>query len=353
MKRIGKLWPELTTFSNLHRAYRLARRGKRERPAVREFEYRCEYELARLADELECGQYRPGKYRTFLLHDGKPRLISAAPFRDRVVHHAFCNIVEPIFERRFIHDSYASRKGRGTHAAIRRYQEFARHKAYVLKGDVRKFFPSVDHAILLQQIARKIKDPRVLGLARLIVSHSNPQDPVPGFFPGDDLFTQTERRRGLPIGNQTSQFFGNVYLDALDHFVKEELCCRCYLRYVDDFVLLDDDPRRLADWRDAIEQFLMTLRLWLHDRRRVISRTCDGLRLLGYRVWPRQIELTRDSVVKFRRRMRRYQAAYGRGELSPAALTQRVRSWLGHAQFADGERYRADLLSDIVFVRTG
>jgi retron-type reverse transcriptase len=353
MKRVGNLWPDLNSFANLYRAYRLARRGKRAQPQIERFEYRREEELARLADELEQGTYRPGGYRTFLLHDGKPRLISAAPFRDRVVHHAFCNVVEPVFERRFIHDSYASRKGKGTHAAIRRYQEFARGKAYVLKGDVRKFFPSVDHAILLERLARKIKDPRVLELTRVIVAHSNPQEPVPGYFPGDDLFTPSERRRGLPIGNQTSQFFGNVYLDALDHFVKEELRCGCYLRYVDDFVLLDDDPRKLAEWRDRIEQFLLTLRLWLHDKRRVISRTRDGLRLLGYRVWPGRIELMRDSVTTFRRRMRRYQRAFAAGALTTDDLRQRVQAWLGHAQFADGERYCADLLSDIVFSRTG
>jgi len=351
VKRVGNLWPELVSFENLYHAYRLARRGKRDRPQVERFEFRREQELGRLQRELMDGTYRPGGYRTFMLHDGKPRLISAAPFRDRVVHHAFCNVVEPIFEQRFIHDSYASRTGKGTHAAIRRYQEFARGKAYVLKCDVRKFFPSVDHALLQERLARKIKDRRVLELARAIIAGSNPQEPVPGFFPGDDLFTQLERRRGLPIGNQTSQFFGNVFLDALDHFVKAELRCRCYLRYVDDFVLLDDDPRRLAAWRDAVEAFLLTQRLWLHPRRRTISSTQDGLRLLGYRVWPSRVELTRDSVVKFRRRMRRYQQSFARGELSVESVTQRVQSWLGHARLASGERYRADLLWDIVFRR--
>jgi retron-type reverse transcriptase len=351
MKRFGHLWDELVSFENLYRAYRLARRGKRCRREVERFEYHREYELHQLRDELLTGRYQPGAYRTFILHDRKPRLISAAPFRDRVVHHAFCNVVEPIFERTFIHDSYASRRGKGTHAAIRRYQEFARCSAYVLKCDIRKFFPSIDHQILQERLARKIKDARTLELARRIIANSNAQEPVPGMFAGDNLLTQLERRRGLPIGNQTSQFFANVYLDALDHFVKEQLRCRCYLRYVDDFVILDDDKHRLADVREAANQFLVSLRLWLHPQKRVISRTTDGLRLLGYRVWPNRIRLTPDSVVRTRRRMRRYQRWFRDGRLSAAEVTQRIRAWIGHALQADGVEYRSDILGDIVFTR--
>ena len=234
MKRYGNLWDEVVSHENLLRAYRNARRGKRGHRRVERFEFRRESELARLREELLAGTYLPGGYRTFMLYDTKARMISAAPFRDRIVHHALCNVLEPIFERSFIHDSYASRKGKGTHAALRRYQQFARQNAYVLKCDVRKFFPSIDHQILKDRIARKIKDEDVLALAGSIIDNSNEQVSVPGHFPGDDLFTQLDRRRGLPIGNQTSQFFGNVYLDALDHFIKEDLGCPGYIRYVDD-----------------------------------------------------------------------------------------------------------------------
>ncbi|MBV8611148.1 MAG: group II intron reverse transcriptase domain-containing protein [Singulisphaera sp.] len=153
------------------------------------------------------------------LHEGKARQISAAPFRDRVVHHALTGVLEPIFERSFVFDSYACRKGKGTHAAVDRCQGFARRYRYVLKADVRKFFPSIDHAILKGLVARKVKDPHVLWLVDRIIDHGNPQDPVLMWFPGDDLLTHTERRRRLPLGNQTSRFFANVYLDPLDHFV--------------------------------------------------------------------------------------------------------------------------------------
>jgi len=219
MRRHGHLREGLIAFENLLRAAEKARRGKRFRPPAARFFFHLERELTRLHDELAAKTYRPGPYRTFTLHEGKARQISAAPFRDRVVHHALTGVLEPIFERSFVFDSDACRKGKGTHAAVDRCQGFARRYRYVLKADVRKFFPSIDHAILKGLVARKVKDPHVLWLVDRIIDHGNPQDPVLMWFPGDDLFTPTERRRRLPLGNQTSRFFANVYLDPLDHFV--------------------------------------------------------------------------------------------------------------------------------------
>jgi retron-type reverse transcriptase len=267
-----------------------------------------------------------------------------------VVHHALCNVLEPIFERSFVFDSYACRRGKGTHAAVDRYTGFARKNRYVLKCDVRKFFPSVDHAMLLERLTRKIKDPDAMWLANTIVMHSNPQEDVPGFFPGDDLFTTMERQRGIPIGNQTSQFFANVYLDPLDHFVKERLGCRYYVRYCDDFVILDNDRRRLSDVRLAVEQFLLGLRLWLHPKKRTISRVEDGLRFLGYRVWQDHRFLDRKGLARFGRRLRTYQRLYRAGLLSPQSLTQRIRAWLGHASHADSWHLRRELLGRTIFV---
>jgi hypothetical protein len=222
----------------------------------------------------------------------------------------------------------------------------------VLKCDVRQFFPSIDHQLLKTRLARKIKDVQVLALTSLILDHSNPQAAVLGDFPGDDLFTAQERRRGLPIGNQTSQFFGNVYLDALDHYVKETLGCRCYLRYVDDFVVLDNNKERLAEVRNKIEQFLQSVRLWLHPKKRAISRTTDGIRLLGFRVWPVRIWLTNTYLRKIRRRMRLRQAAFRDRRIQFTELRQHVRAWLGHIGTASSKRFRSNLLRDIVFSRT-
>ena len=350
MRRHGYFWETLVSFENLYAAARKARRGKRAKAAVERFEFDLERNLAELRQLLLERTYRPGPFHSFTISDPKPRLISAAPYRDRIVHHALCNVLEPIFERSFIFDSYACRRGKGTHAALDRYTAFARKNRYVLKCDVRKFFPSVDHEILRKLLSRKVKDSDVLWLVGLVVEHSNPQEPVSGFFPGDDLFTSVERRRGIPIGNQTSQFFANVYLDPLDHFVKDRLGCRCYVRYCDDFVILDNDKRRLAEIRDAIEDFLLGLRLWLHPKKRSISRVEDGLRLLGCRVWPDHRRLDRSGVVRFCRRLRTYQRLYALGRLSGEELTQRIRAWIGHACHADTWRLRGILFRRTIFL---
>jgi retron-type reverse transcriptase len=168
MKRVGHLWECLISFESLLRAAEKARRGKRFRPCVAAFHYDLEHQLWALHEELAAKSYRPGAYRTFHIHEPKKRLISAAPYRDRVVHHALVQVLEPLFERSFIHDSYACRKYKGTHAAVDRCQFFARRYHYVLKADIRKFFPSIDHAILKALLARKVKDPHVLWLAGLL-----------------------------------------------------------------------------------------------------------------------------------------------------------------------------------------
>ncbi|MCX7422021.1 MAG: reverse transcriptase domain-containing protein, partial [Planctomycetia bacterium] len=152
------------------------------------FHFELERELLRLQDELTSKSYQPGPYREFMIYEPKQRLISAAPFRDRVVHHALCGVLEPLWEPCFISDSYACRKRKGTHAAVNRFQSFAKQYRYVLKSDVRKYFPSIDHQVLKQLVAKKIKDPDVLWLANRIIDHSNPQEPVLRWFAGDDLF---------------------------------------------------------------------------------------------------------------------------------------------------------------------
>jgi retron-type reverse transcriptase len=351
MKRHGSLWPDLTSFSNLHAAARKARRGKREHPNVARFEFAVEQELCRLQDELSDHRYQPGDYKTFFIYEPKVRLISAAPFRDRVVHHALYNVIGPIFERTFIPDSYACRTGKGTHAAIDRFTHFARGFPYVLKCDVQKYFPSIDHAILKELIRRKVKDRDVLRLTDLIIGHANPQEPVQAWFPGDDLFTGAERRRGLPLGNQTSQFFANVYLDPFDHFVKEQLRVRGYIRYVDDFVLFGHDPAELAWQREACRSFLARLRLRLHPAKCVISRVVDGTRFLGYRVFPEHRVLPKANIHSFQRRVRHWQADYTGWVIDWEPIRRGLCGWFGHATQADTFSLQQRLLADMVFQR--
>jgi retron-type reverse transcriptase len=158
-------------------------------------------------------------------------LISAAPYRDRVVHHALCAVIMPIFEKTFIHDTYANRVGYGTHRALERFTSFARSSQYVLQCDIRKYFPSIDREILKTLIRRKIQCPDTLWLIDAIIDNGNDQESSPDFFPNDSLLDPVERKRGLPIGNLTSQWFANIYLSGFDHFVKEQLKVKKYLRY--------------------------------------------------------------------------------------------------------------------------
>ncbi|NCC36538.1 MAG: RNA-dependent DNA polymerase, partial [Chloroflexia bacterium] len=239
MKTYNHLLAQVASFDNLWHAFHRARRGKRSNGEVASFEYHLERNLLTLESELLTGTYQPGGYRHFYITEPKRRKISAAPFRDRVVHHALCAVIEPIFECRFIHHSYACRVGKGTHRALDAAQALARRYRYVLQGDIVQFFPSVDHQILRALLARRIADPQVMALIDLILAtgagHLESEYTMQ-WFPGDDLLNPLERPRGLPIGNLTSQFWGNVYLHELDTFVQQELRTGAYVRYADDWL---------------------------------------------------------------------------------------------------------------------
>lgn len=345
MNRIGDLWGEVTGWKNLTEAARLAARGKRQRPDVARFLHDLEPNLCELQRELAEGTWRPGAYRTFWIRDPKPRQISAAPFRDRVVHHALTRVLEPVFEARFTAFSFASRKGFGQHRALTLARRACRRYRYVLRCDIKKYFPSIDHHILMDLIERVIKCSKTLELASRIIDGSNEQEEAIAYFPGDSLFTPFERRRGLPIGNQTSQFFANVYLNPLDHFVLRELRPALYLRYVDDFVLFGDDKRELRAMAERIREFLQTLRLRPHERKFRIYRCAGGVTLLGWRLLPEQARLARPNVVRIRRRLKKLAAHYHAGRMSFEDLKSRVAAWVGHASFGDTWRLPGNLFA--------
>ncbi len=205
------LFPQIASFANLHRAWQEARRGKRRRPDVAAFERDLEANLLRLERELLAGSYRPSGYHSFFIREPKRRKISAAPFRDRVVHHALVQIIEPIWEARFSNASYACRIGKGTHRAADHAQELLRRHRYVLKADVSQFFPSIDHQALDGLLTRHIACRPTLDLCRRIMAGGDrvlASEYTLQLFPGDDLFAAL-RPRGLPIGNLTSQFWAN------------------------------------------------------------------------------------------------------------------------------------------------
>jgi len=351
MKRYGNLWHQISDFENLLTAARQAQRGKRFRPNVLNFNYHLEQELFQLQRELQTQTYQPGAYRTFRIFEPKPRLISAAPYRDRVVHHALCNVILPIFERTFIADSYANRLGFGTHRALKRFTHFARSHHYILQCDVQKYFPSIDHEILKTILHRKIKCPETLWLIDTIIDHSNPQEPILEYFPGDDLLIPCQRRHGLPIGNLTSQFFANCYLNGLDHFVTENLKAGQYLRYVDDFALFSDDYGFLAEAKQAIATYLTTLRLRLHPVKSQLFETSIGASFVGFRILPDRIRVRNDNLRRSRHRLRVLQTAYATGEINLPQLTQAIRSWIAHLDHGDTWRLQQSIFQEWSFSR--
>ncbi len=353
MKRYGNLFKQIISFENLYLASRKARKGKREKSNVILFETSIEEELLDLQAELAGKTYIPGKYREFTIYERKPRKISAAPFRDRVVHHALCNIIEPIFEKTFIFDSYACRAGKGTHKAVKRFTEFCRKNRYVLKTDIKKYFPSIDHEILLKKIRRKIKCPDTLWLVGKIIDGSNPQEEVRDYFPGDDLFIPFQRRKGIPIGNLTSQFFANIYLNDLDHYINEEIRCKDYIRYVDDLAVFDDDKKPLWRIKEKIEEFLVQERLKLHSQKTFVAPVATGIDCLGYRVFPNHRRLRKDCSLRFARKLKRMSLLYSQGVISFDEVNAAVQSWLGHSRYADSYGLRKSILNNAVFSRQG
>jgi len=362
-------------WDNLLSAYRKAAKGKRGHPDVAEFEYRLEENLLQLQRELGDRTYQPGAYHSFYIHDPKKRLISAAPFRDRVVHHALCNLIEPEFEKSFIFDSYANRIGKGTHKAIDRAQGFARRFKYVLTCDVKQYFPSIDHEILLNVVARAAGFDMPFGLLNQRRPKQSPRMPGDCFaanarndmmwlaekilhsgrgvlreeydmayFPGDDLFA-IHRPRGLPIGNLTSQFWANCYLNPFDHFVKRNLGCKGYLRYVDDFLLFSDDKSELNEWRERIIAKLRKFRLTLHETKCQPCPVTEGIPFLGFVLYPKHRRLKRQKGIAFQRKYRAARKAVKQGMLSFEKLNASVRGWVNHVRYADTWRLRLALLN--------
>lgn len=357
MKTYRHLYDQITDFPTLLAAFRKARRGKRNRQEVAAFEFDLESNLFELQEELRNRTYQPGAYRNFYIMERKLRLISAAPFRDRVVHHALCSTLDPIWERRFIHDTYACRPGKGTHRAVDRCQEFAQRYPYVLQCDVHQFFPAVDHAILRAKLARYVADPDVLWLIdRILASGAGVLAPMyeMEWFPGDDPSTGSGqgllaacRPRGLPVGNLTSQIWANIYLDSLDQFVKRELRCPAYVRYCDDFLLFGHDKAQLHAWKAQVQAHLAGLRLCLNWRRSVVYPTANGIPFLGYRVFATHRRLRADNVALARRRLRRNLDALQAGQMTVDQFRQSLKAWVAHASHADTYRLRKALLSDI------
>lgn len=352
MKTYKGLYERIVTFENLHAAFRKAAKGKGLRADCAEFAYGRERELLLLQEELQSGTYRHGPYREFTVRDPKMREVKAARFRDRVVHHALCNVIEPIFEARFLPESFACRKGKGTLAALKACRREVRRFAggYALKADVSKFFHTVDHRVLLDLLGRKIADEKVMRLCALILASSE-DSRFRTYFPDDDLFAR-HRPTGIPIGNLTSQLFANIYLHELDRFVKTELRHAAYLRYMDDFLLFG--PEKSGLWRAfaRVEEFMTEkLRLRLHPVKRTVSPVHGGVDWVGYRVFPAEgrglpdrVRLRRRNIFRFRARCAGLRRRYRAGIIPLEAVRDSVVSFLGYTRQAQAGRLMRRIL---------
>ena len=309
MRRAGGLWGRILDLENLHLAFAKAARGKRARFDAQEFAVGREENLQRLADEMAAGTVAVGVASQFTIYDPKQRLITAPCFRERVLHHALMNVCEPVFERTLIGDTFACRRGKGRIAALLRARQFAARYACFLKMDVRKYFDSVSHEVLMGKLARLFKDVSLLELFRRIIeSYAS----APG--------------RGLPIGSLTSQHFANFYLGALDRFVKQELAVGGYARYMDDFALWDDDLRRLTGCLGAVTGFLGDeLRLTAKPPC-FVQRAGQGMDWLGCRVYPGHMTLNRRSRRRFARKLLACEASFAAGQMDECELQRRVQS---------------------------
>ena len=308
MKSYGQLWERVTSPQNLAAALGRVMKGRRGNRNVMSFAARREEELAALRAELLSGTWRPEPYGQFRVTDPKPRTISCAPVRDRVVHHALCGELAPILERGFTEDCYACRVGMGTHRAAARARELVRRHGWTCKLDIRRYFDSVPHERLLELLLPMFREKEVCRVIEVIVRH-----PVLGLPDG----------RGLPIGNLTSQWFANFYLSGLDHFAKERLVAPGYIRYMDDFVLFADSKAETWRLHDGVCGWVERERgLEIKSERTVVAPVSEGLAFLGLRIFSGGWRFQRARLLRTRRKFRMRERQWLTGGIGEAQLTR-------------------------------
>lgn len=327
MKKHKDLFPQIYSFENLLLAYKKARKGSGKSPQTLAFGFHLEKEILLLQEELRTGKWQPLPYHHFAIFDPKYRIISAAAFRDRVVHHALVNVIEPIYERCFIFDSYATRKGKGVHAARAKAQVFVRKYRWFYKMDIAQYFSSIDHHILIRQIEEKIKDKPLTELIVRIIRHASADG------------------KGLPIGNLTSQFFANVYLDMLDHYLKDKLGIKGYLRYMDDFVIFSHDKQELKALEKQIIVFLENkLGLQLNPASCFLNQRANGLGFLGARIFPDNMRIRRENLKRVCKKMKARERAFENGFMDENSFLASQNSYYAYLESFDSLQLRRDLL---------
>jgi len=362
------VFDQIISLDNLFKAWREFRKGKRSKPDVMTFEYTLEDNIFQLHQDLSSGSYWHGSYQQFQITDPKARVISKSSVRDRLLHHAIYRILYPTLDETFIYDSYSCRNNKGTHKAFARLQEVVRKishnytkPCFALKLDIRKFFDSVDHEILMDLLRERIEDKKLLELLENIIRSfssirhaefisASPVEILNNIrsfdFAQDDkarksLSVQDDAEsRGIPLGNLTSQLFANVYLDPLDKFAKHKLKAKYYLRYADDFIFLSDDPDILMGYLVEVNQFLKTnLKLNIHPNKIYFRKLRWGIDYVGYVVLP-HYSIPRKKTVK--RIFKKVSSLFKESDLGK--LAQALPSYLGYLQHVRSHKIRVNLL---------
>jgi RNA-directed DNA polymerase len=323
-------------------AWRKARKGKTKMDYVIEFEKNTMKNLLELQEELKDQIYKPLPLEDFILRDPKTRKISKSDFRDRIVHHAIIRIIEPIFDKSFIYDSCANRIGKGNLFALRRFDLFKKKvtnnlktEAFCFKADIKHYFEEVNHEVLIKIISRKIKDERVLWLIRRILEN------VANWGGGEGSLKLI---KGMPLGNLTSQFFANVYLNDLDYFVKNILKAKYYMGYVDDFVILHKDKNQLEEWKLKIDSFLkQKLKIELHPHKSRVINLSKGVDFVGFRNFWHHKLLRKRNIRKIRRKI----MSYKKGEISKGKILESFQGWNAYAMWANSYKLRRNTVRAI------
>jgi retron-type reverse transcriptase len=324
MKTYNNLYDKVCSQENLLLAYAKARKRKTLKSYVIEFEKELHQNILLLRIELITQTYKPKALETFTIRDPKTRKISKSDFRDRIVHHAICNVIESIFDKTFIYDSYANRIGKGTLNAIKRFEYFQRkvtanntREAYVLKADIKKYFENVDNNILLSILKLKILDEKLIRLIELILKNHK----------------TLHEGRGMPLGNLTSQFFANVYLNELDQYIKHELQIKYYIRYVDDFIIMVDDKKLLETYKDKINLFLQErLSIGLHPEKTKIYSMIEGVQFLGLRIFPNHKLLAKRNIRKCKNKILELGNQYDNKEIEYDIIFDFIEGWTAYVK---------------------
>ena len=321
MKRHGNLWDKVISYDNLYSAYIKARKGRRHLESVRRFEKDVEGNLKKLQKSLIDKTFTTSQYNTRVIHEPKERTIYILPFYpDRILQHALMNIIAPIFQQKFIKDTYACIPDRGLHVGLTRANLYSQRNKYCLKMDIKKFYPSIHHDTLYKIMERKIKDKNVLWLLK-------------------DIIYSFETERNTPIGNLTSQWFGNIYLTQLDYFIKQKLKAKDYIRYCDDFLVFSNDKKQLNVFAKEIRSFLDT-ELKLTMSKCDLFKVSRGVDFLGYRYFQGYILLRKRTAKGIKKRLKKLYSEYDKGRISHEKMLSHLASVEGYTKWANSHNFR-------------